>query len=225
MRTVQLTPAVASVCVLALAVAAQGQARLSADGLARDLQNKYDTVRDFSADFVHIYQGGILRQKATERGRLLIKKPGKMRWEYTSPEAKLFVSDGHRLYSYIPQDNQVLVTAVPADDQATTPALFLSGKGNLIRDFTVSFDTIPEAPAGAVTIKLIPRQPEPEYDWLSLAVDPKTLRILALATADAQGGRSTFTFANLRENVGLADNEFVFRMPRGIDVVTDAPAR
>ena len=57
-----------------------------------------------------------------------------------------------------------------------------------------------------------------------LAVDPKTLAILVLATVDAQGGRSTFTFANLRENVGLSDNEFIFQMPRGVDVVTDAPA-
>jgi outer membrane lipoprotein carrier protein len=222
---VHLTPVIACASVLAFAAVVQGQAGLGPDALARDLQRRYDTVRDFSADFVHVYQGGILRQKATERGHVLVKKPGMMRWEYTSPEAKLFVSDGRRLYSYIPQDNQVLVTAVPADDQATTPALFLSGKGNLTRDFTVSFDTIPEAPANALTIKLVPRQREPEYEWLSLAVDPKTLGILALATIDAQGGRSTFTFANLRENVGLSDNQFVFRMPRGVDVVTDAPAR
>ena len=220
----RLSSALACLWVLAAAATAAGQAQLTADALARDLQKQYDTVRDFSADFVHVYQGGLLRQKATERGHVLIKKPGKMRWEYRSPEAKLFVSDGRKLYSYIPQDNEVLVTTVPADDQATTPALFLSGKGNLTRDFSVSFDTIAEAPAGAVAIKLLPKRREPEYDWLSLAVDPKTLAILVLATVDAQGGRSTFTFANLRENVGLSDNEFIFQMPRGVDVVTDAPA-
>ena len=123
------------------------------------------------------------------------------------------------------QDNQVIVAAVPEADDATTPALFLSGKGNLTRDFTVSFDTIPEAPAGAVTLRLVPKRPEAEYEWLSLAVDPRTLGILALATVDAQGGHSTFTLANLRENVGLSDNEFIFRMPRGVDVVTDASGR
>ena len=76
-----------------------------------------------------------------------------------------------------------------------------------------------------MTLRLVPKRPEAEYEWLSLAVDPRTLAILALATVDAQGGHSTFTLANLRENVGLSDNEFIFRMPRGVDVVTDASGR
>ena len=83
--------------------------RPTADTVARDLQRKYDRVTDFSADFVHSYRGGVLKQQATERGTLLVKKPGKMRWEYTAPEKKLFVSDGHKIYSYIPQDRQVIV--------------------------------------------------------------------------------------------------------------------
>ena len=76
------------------------------------------------------YRGGVLKQQATERGKLLVKKPGKMRWEYTAPEKKLFVSDGRKIYSYIPQDKQVVVGTMPRDEQAPTPALFLTGKGN-----------------------------------------------------------------------------------------------
>jgi outer membrane lipoprotein-sorting protein len=45
-----------------------------------------------------------------------------------------------------------------------------------------------------------------------------------MITVDPQGGRSVFTFTNLKENTGLADNEFVFRMPRGVDVI-DAGAK
>ena len=59
-----------------------------------------------------------------------------MRWIYTSPEKKEFVSDGQKVYSYIPADKQVIVTTLPPDDQATTPALFLAGKGDIARDFT-----------------------------------------------------------------------------------------
>jgi len=66
----------------------------TAPELARALQKKYDTIKDFSADFVHAYEGGVLRKQITERGHLLVKKPGKMRWDYTSPEQKQFVSDG-----------------------------------------------------------------------------------------------------------------------------------
>ena len=132
----------ALVVVLSAGVSAQSPQPASADRIARDLQNKYDRVTDFSTDFVHSYRGGVLKQQATERGHLLVKKPGKMRWDYTSPEEKVFVSDGVKMYSYIPQDKQVMVATVPPND-ATTPALFLAGNGNLTRDFTASIGEVP----------------------------------------------------------------------------------
>ena len=194
--------------------------------LARSLQTKYDAIKDFSADFVHVYQGGVLRKQITERGRVLIKKPGKMRWNYTTPEEKLFVSDGVKIYSYIPQDKQVIVGTVPQNDQATTPAMFLAGKGNLTRDFTPSIvDLPPSLPAGSRVLKLVPTSPQRDYDWVVLALDPVSLAIRGLATVDAQGGQSSLSFNNLKENTGLADKEFAFTIPRGVDVVTDAPGR
>jgi outer membrane lipoprotein carrier protein len=213
------------VLLLTATLSGQPAKSASADEVARDLQKKYDRVSDFSADFVHSYRGGVLKQQATEQGRLMVKKPGKMRWEYTSPEKKLFVSDGRKLYSYIPQDKQVIVSTVPKDDDAPTPALFLTGKGNITGDFNVTFDKVPEAPAGSIALRLTPKRREPEYEWLTLVVETKTLNLLMLVTADTQGGRSTFTFKNLKENLGLTDNLFVFRMPRGVDVITDAGAR
>lgn len=213
--------AVGVLFVLTIAGSAQTAQTESADALARNIQTKYDRISDFSADFVHSYRGGVLKQQATERGQLLVKKPGKMRWEYTSPEKKTFVSDGHKLYSYMPQDKQVIVSTMPPDDQAPAPALFLTGKGNITRDFVVTFDKVAEAPQGTLAIRLTPKKHEPEYNSLTLVVQPGTFNLVMLVTVDPQGGRSVFTFTNLRENVGLGDNQFVFNMPRGVDVMTD----
>lgn len=203
------------------AVPAAAQTRPPADELARSLQQRYDRVRDFSADFVHTYRGGVLRTQATERGTMRVKKPGMMRWEYTAPEKKTFVSDGVKIYSYIPQDRQVIVSDVPKDDHASTPIMFLAGKGDLTRDFTATYaEGAPPVP-GTWALKLVPRKPEPEYDTLVLHLDPETLQIRALTTTDAQGGESRFTFSNMKENRGLSDKEFAFRIPRGVDVITD----
>src|SRR5213593_491698 len=123
-----MTPAsrtcAAVLLIVLTATGAPRAAESTASELAAALQKKYDAVKDFSADFVHAYEGGVLRKQITERGKLLVKKPGKMRWEYTAPEAKLFVSDGVKLYSYIPQDRQVIVSSVPAADDPTTPTMF-----------------------------------------------------------------------------------------------------
>jgi len=198
----------------------------TAPELALALQRKYDGIKDFSADFVHTYQGGVLRKQITEGGHLLVKKPGKMRWEYTRPEEKLFVSDGVKMYSYIPQDKQVIVSNVPREDQVTVPALLLAGKANLTRDFTPTFGDLPAgAPGGTRALKLVPKSPQQDYDWLILVVDPASLGIRGLVTVDTQGGTSSISFTNLKENVGLADKDFAFKIPRGVDVVSDTPPR
>jgi outer membrane lipoprotein carrier protein len=191
--------------------------------VAQALQKRIDGVHDFTSDFVHVYEGGVLKKQVTERGHLLVKKPGKMRWEYAAPEAKTFVSDGVRLYSYVPADKQVLVSPVPPDDEATTASLFLAGKGSLTRDFAASFVELPAGmPAGSRTLKLVPKFKQRDYDWLMLVVDPASLAIRGLVTVDAQGGKSSFSFVNLKENVGLADKDFAFKIPRGVDVVSTA---
>jgi outer membrane lipoprotein-sorting protein len=78
-------------------------------------------------------------------------------------------------------------------------------------------------PAGTRALKLVPRTPQPDYDWLVLAFDPSTLQIHGLVTADAQGGTSSFSFTSLKENAGISDKAFTFKIPRGVDIVTTPP--
>jgi outer membrane lipoprotein carrier protein len=219
----RLLPFVQAVALFA-SLAPQAPPRPPAQEVATALQKKYDTIHDFTADFVHDSEGGLLRKKQSERGFVQVKKPGKMRWDYKSPEPKVFVSDGRRIYLHVPADNQVIVSPVPEQDQATTAVLFLVGKGNLARDFTVSY-----AEGGGpdtYALRLDPKLPERDYDWLQVVVDRQTLRIRSLSAADSQGGRSTFTLSNFKENVGLPDKTFAFKIPRGADVTNHgAPSR
>jgi len=209
-----------STLIAAMAIA--GEAAVpGASELAEALQKKIETIRDFSTDFVHVYEGGVLKKQVTERGHLLVKKPGRMRWEYYSPEAKTFVSDGSKLYSYVPADKQVVVSPVQPDDEATTPSLFLAGKGSLTRDFAPSLADVPAGMTpGSRTLKLVPKSSQRDYDWLMLVVDPTTLGIRGLVTVDDQGGKSSFFFSNMKENLGLSDKDFAFKIPRGVDVVS-----
>jgi outer membrane lipoprotein carrier protein len=211
--------AIAAAISLSVPLLAQQPVKGTPTDLARAVQQRYDTVRDFTADFVHTYEGGVLRKKVTERGTVQIKKPARMRWEYLQPEKKVFVADGTQIYSYIPADRQVYISPVPNEDQATTATLFLTGKGNLTRDFNVSSGELRDAPAGSLVLKLDPRQAERDYETLFLVVDPSTYQIRMLSAADKQGGRSTFTFSDIKENTGLTDKTFAFTIPRGVEVV------
>lgn len=191
----------------------------SPDALAQALQKRYQGIRDFSANFVQTYRGGLLRTQNTEEGTVAVKKPGRMRWVYVKPERKEFVSDGVKVYSYFPLDQQVIVSSVPPDNQASTPEMFLAGKGDIVRDFTAAAGD-PAVP-GTVAINLTPRRKDPAFERLVVSLDPRTLQIRALSTLDLQGGQSTLIFTNLKENTGRSDKEFAFRVPRGVDVITN----
>lgn len=193
--------------------------------LARALQKKYEQIQSFAADFEHAYKGGVLGKTVTERGSVVVRKPGLMHWTYTWPEKKEFVSDGRRMYSYIPEDRQVIVSPVPPADEASSPALFLAGKGDIARDFTASAADLPGLRPDEYALKLVPRKPQQEYDWLVLVVARDTLQMRRLVTTDAQGGTSTFVFSRFKENVKLPDAAFTFRIPRGVEVIDGTRSR
>ena len=208
------------VLVLAATLVAPVTAQNDPAALAAKVQQRYNGIRDFQGDFVQTYEGGVLRTKTTERGTLAIKRPGRLRFTYTKPERKEFVSDGVRLYTHLVADKQVIVSPAPSAEDGDVPAMFLAGRSDLGRDYTPTFTTLPGAAAGLLTLKLVPKNQESEFESLGIGVDPKTLQIQFLTAVDRQGGRSSFTFTNLKENRGLSDKDFVFRIPRGADVVT-----
>jgi outer membrane lipoprotein-sorting protein len=100
--------------------------------------------------------------------------------------------------------------------------LFLVGKGDVARDFTAAYTE--GGGSDTYALKLTPKRRQQDYDWLVLVVDRQTMQIRTLVAADQQGGRSTFQFTNYRENVGLADKIFAFKIPRGVDVITAGPS-
>ena len=191
----------------------------SPQDLQQALQRRYDLVVDSSRDFTHTYEGGMLRTRLVERGTVLFKKPGRMRWDYREPERKLFLSDGELLYSYLPEDHQVIIGRLPDEDEATTPALFLGGAGNFVDDFTAAFDIVQDPPPDSYVLRLTPTRSERDFQFLTLVIDARTLAIVRLVSYDLQGGLSTFLFSNVQENFSLSDTPFTFEIPPGTDVI------
>ena len=211
----------ASAVALSVVAGLAAQATPSPQDVAASLQRKYDTIRDFSADFVHTHEGGVLKRKREERGTIFVKKPGKMRWNYSKPDEKVFVSDGVRLIQYFADENRAVVSPAPDDDQAAV--LFLAGRGNLNRDFNVAF--APSTTSAAWTLRLEPKQPQQEYDWLEISAARDTYQLEALTVGEKQGSRSTFAFSNFKENPGLTDKTFAFSIPRGAEVTNAGPVK
>ncbi len=93
------------VVALAIAFALPSLAfQLKVSDIARATDSHYNQLKTFKADFTEIYQApGVSR---TETGVLWLKKPGRMRWEYRQPRQKLFLSDSHTAFFYVPGERQ-----------------------------------------------------------------------------------------------------------------------
>jgi outer membrane lipoprotein carrier protein len=201
--------------VVAFGPLVTAQAPPNATDLARRVQAHYDQVRDFTADFTQSQTSGVLPQASVERGTVKVKKPNLMRWVYTAPEKKEFIADGVRMYSYFPADKYVMISPLPKEGESSTALLFLSGRGSLVRDFTS--DLASEQPDGEWHLILVPNTKQ-DFSSLTLAVDRRTLAMRGLTVRDDQGGVSTFRFNDLQENRHLPDRDFLFKVPKGVEI-------
>jgi outer membrane lipoprotein carrier protein len=180
------------------------------------LQAKYNKLSSLSADFTQIYNSG--SQTRRESGRMLLKKPGKMRWDYTSPETKLFISDGKTLYEYVPAEKYASKSSIKDSGDMRAPFAFLLGRGNLRRDFkTIEFAKESPARAGNKVLRMVPKRAA-DFRELLVEIEPASLQISRLTLIESGGSRSDFLFSNVRENVPVAGTQFIFNAPPGVEV-------
>lgn len=202
--------------VVSLVAVGETQQPPPADQLAKQLQSHYDQVKDFTAGFTQTFRGTALPQQTTERGSVRVKKPYKMRWAYTAPEKKELIADGVQFWDYRPVDRVVLVQPMPKEGEASTALLFLAGRGNVTRDFTAALAAT--HPEGEWHLSLVPKSKQADFSSLVVQMDRKTFALRGLVKTD-DTGTWTYRFQNLKENVGLADTEFAFKPPAGVEVI------
>src|SRR6185369_15533528 len=100
MRVLLSILAIATFAVAAPAVPEAQSAPPNAADLAVRAQKRYESIRDFTADFTQTSLGLLQKRTAPEQGTILLKKPNRVRFTYRTPDRKEFVSDGSQFYSY-----------------------------------------------------------------------------------------------------------------------------
>ncbi len=186
----------------------------------QSLEGAYRRVSDLRAPFRQAAFNRTLNQTIDATGTLYLKKPGKLRWEYTTPTPQEIVSDGTRLWVYTPELKQVNVSDAPAA-LAGPAGSFLQGLGQVREYFQARFlnPAQPTDPDGHVVLDLTPKEPRPLLSRLIVAVDPKSWLVRTAVVYDELGNTVTVRFGEVTLNTGLADSLFVFVPPPGVAVV------
>lgn len=200
--------------------------------VADTVQARYDSVRDFSADFEQTTRSALFgaagaSQTAPARGKVVFAKPGKMRWTYSEPEPSLVVSDGKTLWLYAPKLEEAQRLPV-TDGYLTGAALqFLLGDGKLSESFEISADSCPIQEAEAaraegrkplVELELTPKEPS-SYERLGLTANVETGQVLATRVVDLFGNETHIAFQKIETNTGPGAETFTFEPGPKVEVI------
>jgi outer membrane lipoprotein carrier protein len=212
-----------------LLMLAAGALTLDVNTVRRDLENRYRSAKTLQAQFFERFSDGSGAVVA-ESGTVYFSRPGRMRWEYHSPQEKLFLVDGANVWFYIPADRTASRAKVNASSDWRTPLALLVGKANLsllcrqlesVEPSTREPHDQPLSPEDAV-LRCIPRdnQSGAAFPYALLETDPEG-RLVRVVIREAGNAETEFRFGNWEENIPIPEAKFHFDPPPGVAIVDE----
>jgi outer membrane lipoprotein carrier protein len=191
---------------------------ISAHHLAQRVDRHYNQLHSLKAAFSETFEGlGVHR---SESGTLLLLKPGRMRWDYTSPAGKLFLLDGKFAWFYARGDSQVQRIPAKDLDDLRSPLRFLLGHTELEKEMNTL--TVASAANSLFTLSGQPRGQEQRVARLALTVTTDGT-ITAIEIEEIDGALTRFTFTGEQPNAPVPADAFHFTAPQGVPVVDAMP--
>ncbi len=187
--------------------------------LAQRVDHHYNALHSLKAGFAESYQG--MGMSRAESGTLYLRKPGRMRWDYSSPPGKIFLLDGKYAWFYSTGAPQVQRMPAKALDDLRSPLRFLLGHTELEKEL----NNLSLAPAagGDFTLSGQPKGQENRVRNLSLTVTPAGV-ITGIEIQETDGAITAFHFTDQRPDSPIAPQAFHFTPPAGVPVVDVPPA-
>src|SRR5579872_5482399 len=199
-----------SVCLLSSVAAA---ADIDVPRTLKGVEDRYNRTQTLQLAFTESYQQGA--RTRVEKGDLFLRKPGRMRWQYTAPAGKLFVSDGKFIYSYTPQDHRAEKMKLKETEDMRAPLAFLLGRLDFKKDFR---EFRARAEDGGLFITALPKSDKLPYTEVSFLTAPDfSIRRLEVKGQDNSVLR--FTFENEKKDPPIQDALFHFTPPPGAEYV------
>ena len=186
------------------------------DTIIAGVEARYN-VPGFTAEFD---QESILKAMAvtdTASGALMVRQPGKMRWEYVVPEPQTIITDGNDLWVYRPEENQVMIGKAPAFFGKGKGAGFLSNIKSIRKNFQISLE--PDPDPKLYRLKLVPNKSSVDLMEMKLEIAKKNFDLVRIITFNVYGDETRIELKNFNFADVPPEKLFQFTIPEGADVV------
>ncbi len=200
---------------------AQNAAPDALDALSQFLKQTQSGRAQFTQVVIALAKADQAPRRKTSSGTFEFQKPQQFRFAYQKPFVQTMVSDGHSLWLYDADLNQVTVRK-QSQSLGQTPAALIASSGDL-KALQAEFVLKAEADAeGLQWVRATPKQNEGSIQFLrvGLKVAGQTVPVLTvLEIVDGLGQTSRLSFQNFEVNAKLAAETFQFRTPSGAQVI------
>jgi len=187
------------------------------DPTLKAIEARYNRAESLKLDFSESYIAS-RRPAQSESGVLYLRKPGRMRWEYSSPPGKIFLADGKDTWLYSPEDHRAEKSSLKLSEDMRAPLAFLLGKLDFHKDFQ-SFEAHNDGGDAWITAR--PKSQNLPYTQVEFLASPDG-QIHKVRVTNQDQSKLQFSFANEQLNAPVSANLFVFHAPAGVEVVEDA---
>jgi len=205
------------IAALLLVAAAAAPATLPPEARAalERAAKSYSDGAAHAAAFAQTYTPAGFASARRESGTVWIQAPQLLRFDYAAPDKKVFTYDAGEGRFYSPEDKQLTIRKLTAEERARLPIVFLTDPDELAREYAI---TAEPGPPDASRLRLTPRAPRPELAWLTAAVMPDG-SIRELAYEDSAGNRTEFRFESWRKEKARPRDDYRVTGPPGTRTV------
>ncbi|MCP3680498.1 MAG: outer membrane lipoprotein chaperone LolA [Gammaproteobacteria bacterium] len=176
---------------------------------AENLQSQLDRITTLSADFVQTVYDEHGKAIQETHGSLSIKRPGQFRWQVKQPLPQLIITRGDKVWVYDPGLEQVTIRRLD-NSISHTPMLLLTSHRT---DLTENFSIIQKGNH----YTLLPKASEKSFHQVVLTFNRGVISAMWLQTR--LGQRMLLHFYNVKMNRPLAESQFHFTPPKGVDIL------
>ena len=193
-------------------------ADLTADEVARRLETRLKSVETLRAEFRQFYYSPSSAEPMSGRGQLFIRRPNRMRWEYSSPEKQIFLLRDNNFWLYFPEDKQLIKNAAQSEVIESEILGLLSGNLSLSEGYRVEFNPFPSDRKNVYQLRLIPVE-EGQFSYILLEIDRESWLVTKAVFFEPAGGKLEYHFSRIVTGRKIPEEIFDLRIPPDCEII------
>ncbi|MDL2268432.1 outer membrane lipoprotein carrier protein LolA [Desulfosarcina sp. OttesenSCG-928-A07] len=186
------------------------------DKIVSGIETRYGGI-GFTADFD---QQSILKAMDvtdTASGRMIVRRPNRMRWEYKTPDPQIIIASGNTLWIHRPDENQAMMGKAPDFFSDGKGAGFLADIPTIRKNFHLFLDSSDDP--SCFRLRMVPNTTTEDVMAVYLDVDKADFNVRRVITTNAYGDETRIDFKNVNLEALPPDALFQFAVPPGTDVI------